>query len=64
MAKKKGSGPYTEEEYEESVDPAFKALLVQQATLYGKGENPYEVLNGLLKKQRTKRLYTKGNTMP
>jgi hypothetical protein len=64
MAKKKGSGPYTEEEYKESVDPAFKALLLQQVAIRGNDENPHEILNDLLKKQRTKRLYSQGKTRP
>jgi len=64
MAKKIGNDPYTEAEYSASVDPAFKALLVQQTTVHGNGENPYELLNNLLKKQRSKRLYSNGTTKP
>jgi hypothetical protein len=64
MAKKKGNSPYTEEEYQESIDPAFKALLIQQAVINGNNENPYELFNTLLKKQRSKRLYKSGFTKP
>jgi hypothetical protein len=64
MTKKKGSDPYTEEEYNESIDPTFKALLLQQINIRGQDENPHELLNNLLQKQRCKRLYSQGKTLP
>ncbi len=62
MAKKTGTGSYTEVEYRESVDPALKGLVMQQV---GQGQNAHEVFNELLRQNRSKRLYTAdGQTRP
>jgi len=62
MAKKTGSGPYTEVEYQDSVDPALKGLVMQYV---GDGENPHEVFNELLRQNRSRRLYNAdGQTRP
>ena len=62
MAKKTGTGPYTEVEYQESVDPALKGLVMQYV---GDGENAHEIFNELLRQNRSARLYTAdGRTRP
>ncbi|GLR69360.1 AHH domain-containing protein [Agaribacter marinus] len=60
MAKTQNSSSYTEIEYEEFIDPTFKALLVQRVSSDLGYDNPYELFNSLLHKQRSKRLYSHG----
>jgi hypothetical protein len=64
LGKKKGTKSYTIQEFESSVDPTFKALLMQEVSRRGNNENPYELFNNLLLKHRRKRLYREGKTLP
>lgn len=64
MAKKQKGSTYTEQEFDESLDPSFRALLNQQVKQSGLDINSYELFNNLLKEERGKRLYISGEVGP
>lgn len=64
MAKKQTSGAYTKQEFEESLDVTFQALLNQEVQRLGLDINSYELFNQLLLQDRRKRLYKDGKAGP